>query len=401
MKDARNFQQSRDMKDDAEDDASPEDAKPFIENANAVARQASSSSGSDEERRSGLRGRGVSIGVVAVIGSLVAIVICTAAGLVSSKTSPVKADGDAPVKAPAVMTARQLFVSDGHVDVVTDNVMALAKGALDSDDRDMVRDHVASRFQDMSKDLAQEHPEASRAWDIVQLNSVQQAAVLRSMKAMGDPRMEHLGQEMGEALHAGLSSSDDKNAAKRQLADLLAQRLDTIRELHEEVCPRDVPLCDEGDESEGVQVRLEKKSVQLTDTLRSNWKMELDMSKPEVSDQAVTLPARRLKSGKGGKGSSGGFTLTSGLKLMTQFQSYFGKIKKFCKTLGITVPDLSDALKEVDVGDLLSCVAQNAVKAKATSMFKCGQKFAEAAENVVATLVGGGKKPPKGGKGHR
>lgn len=396
MQDARNFQQSREMKDDAEDDASQDDAKPFIENNNTVARQSSASSGSDEEHHSPIRGRGVSIGLVAVIGSLVAIVVCTAAGLVSSKLMPAKADGDALPKAPAVMSPRQLFESDGHVDVVTDNVMALANGALEPEDRDMVRDHVSARFQEMSKGLAKENPEASKAWDVVQLNSVQQAAVLRSMKAMGDPRMEHLGREIAEALHASMSSSSDKDVAKRRLTDLLATRMGTIRQLHDEVCPPDVPLCDEGD-GEGVQVRLEKKSVQLTDTLSNNWKMELDMSKPEVSDQTVSVPARRMKGGKGG--SDSGFTLTSGVQLLTTFQSYFSKIQKFCKTLGITVPDLSDALDKVDVGALLSCVAQNAVKARATSMFKCGQQFAEAAENVVSELFHGGSKSGKGGKG--
>jgi hypothetical protein len=415
---ARDFPQSRQMKEDGEEateedlePSSPDDAKPFIENSGAAVRQNSSSSGSDEELRpvSRLRGHGFSIGMVAAVGSLVAIVVCTAAGMASSKSAPATADGAAVAspqanpQAVTTMSARQLFVSDAHIEVATDNVMAMAKDGLDTEDRPMVRDHVANRFEAIDKDLAVQHPDASRALETVQLNGKQQAAVLKSMKAMGDPRMQNLGREIGEAMlgvgHAN-ALSNDKEAAKRNLADLLTSRLDVVRQLHEEVCPPDVHLCDDDDGSEGVQVRVEKESMRMTKTLDSNWNFEFDVSKPEVSTDAVSLPARRLK--KGGKGG-GGLSLVDGISFLSHFQGFFKKIKKFAKTMGVTVPDIGDALSKVDFSKLLSCVASNAVKAKGVSMIKCGQEFAKAAENVVSTLMGGGSKKSssRGGKGGR
>mmetsp|Transcript_53945 Transcript_53945/g.115858 ORF Transcript_53945/g.115858 Transcript_53945/m.115858 type:complete len:415 (-) Transcript_53945:137-1381(-) len=410
---ARDFPQSRQMKEDGEEateedlePSSPDDAKPFIENSGAAARQNSSSSGSDEERPvSRLRGHGFSIGMVAAVGSLVAIAVCTAAGMASSKSAPATADGAAvasPQASPqalATMSARQLFVSDAHIEVATDNVMAMAKDGLDPEDRPLVRDHVANRFEAIDKDLAVQHPDASRALETVQLNSVQQAAVLRSMKAMGDPRMQNLGREIGEAM-LSVGHSNDKEAAKRNLAELLTNRLDVVRQLHEEVCPPEVHLCDDDDGSEGVNVRVEKESMRMTKTLDSNWNFEFDVSKPEVSTDAVSLPARRLK--KGGKGG-GGLSLVDGLNFASHFAGFFKKIKKFAKTMGITVPDIGDALSQVNISKLLSCVATNAVKAKGASMFKCGQEFAKAAENVVQTLMGKQTKKgsSRGGKGGR
>jgi predicted DNA binding protein len=292
-----------------------------------------------------------------------------------------------------------LFVSPEHVDVVTDNFMQMAKGTLDDFDRPTLRAQVAQGLNKSSEDFRLQNPEASRALDLVQLNAVQQAAVLKSVHAEGDPRVLKMGQEIAGVIHSGLTVSDNKDGVKESLARYVSSRAPLIRKLREEACPPEMPeICE--DDDEGMQLTMDDSGMRLAQSLDNDWDLEVDMSRPTSSDSTVMLPARRLKGGKGGSG----FSLTQGLQLASAAQKYAKKFKKMAKKFGISMPEVKKALKKVNVQQLMTCVLENAAKADPTSMMKCGAQFASAAMSVMKSLVGGGgssssSSSSKGGKG--
>merc|ERR1719203_2210057 len=94
--------------------------------------------------------------------------------------------------------------------------------------------------KNISSRIWTQHPEAGEQLDKVLLEPEEQDGFIRMMQSVSDVRLQHLGRDVGLAMHRSLSASANSHEAKLQLLDALEPQLDQLRQLRDEVIPRSI-----------------------------------------------------------------------------------------------------------------------------------------------------------------
>jgi len=308
--------------------------------------------------------------------------------------------GDLGVK--GVVSARSLLESQDFAEVASANALAMSGRSGDSE-RGALTAEAREGFKRISASIGARFPETAVQLETIQLSEEQKDAVLSSLRHLSDPRVQKLGFEVAQVMHKG----GGRDAVDRRLHDYFQPRLESIRRLRDEVIPESL-RSSESEELQGEEeLTIDTEGMRFVESYHE-WNWEMDMAQPEVSkvseavDAAPPVSRRLSKGGKGGKGD-GKMSLLDQMTLMTHVLEFFERLKKVAKKFGINLPDMEKALKEVNVENLLNCVASQMLSRNPMSMLKCGVQFAQTAMEVLKSLGSqtskGSKGSSKGGKG--
>lgn len=129
------------------------------------------------------------------------------------------------------VSARALLESRELANVVTEQMIA-ATGHQDVR-KESMRDQVHTGFKDMSQHISERCPQTAMQLDQMTLSPEEQAAMFRTYRYMGDPRVQSLGLDILQAA----SEAQDHASLKQRLLAKVQPRADEIRQLRDQIMP--------------------------------------------------------------------------------------------------------------------------------------------------------------------
>jgi len=179
-------------------------------------------------------------------------------------------------------TVRELLEGPEFVDVVTENFMSIGRGLLGPARRGEVRAAVADNLANISGSLRQRFPADHAKLGLIRLSQVQKDSVLSLLRLYSDPRLQHLGNDIAEAVAETRQSAGDRASLKHRLSEKLRPQLRELRELCDDIAPGT---------GQGVNLDVDD-LVDLEPSQASDgWHFEFEMSPPKVAGGAGSAPS--------------------------------------------------------------------------------------------------------------
>jgi len=316
------------------------------------------------------------------------------------------------------MTPRQLFESPQFADVITENMLHVAKGGIHPSHRTKLQAHLQEKAQNMSAWLWSLHPEDGEKMDKVMLEPHEQEAFLKMMASVRDPRLQQLGHNLSSVMHHMLGMSSDDDEMKRQVALSLEPQLDELWQLRNEVIPECIRGTPDGEVPLG-SLYIEPGGLHFANQVHK-WKVNFEVDHVKKSRESDDATERRLSmfssmmgsmmDGGSSSSSAAGATAATGAatsgaatgdsaadtamnglvkyaKFNAQAEKFFNQAQEFAaKNYNVHIPNLQQVLKGVNTKDLFTCAAQAAMTANMQRIMKCGMQMWTIAMDVMQNI---------------
>lgn len=137
-------------------------------------------------------------------------------------------------------TVRQLLDSPEMTDAATSNFLQFGGAQSDQmshNDWETLHRSVGRGLKSITSKMQASNPDRFKRLDSVELKPEQASGLVKVVRGLSDQRVQHIGYEVVETVHAGMAEGEDAKGVKRRLLAKFQPRLRELRALRDELIP--------------------------------------------------------------------------------------------------------------------------------------------------------------------